>query len=112
MPGINLYNLKLQTDFTTGGRSETAFFFSNNESPVFNGCESAIDILTRSFCPNSKHFWKCIFHCFSEAFVKHWDPGPLIVIIGASCILPSDNENEKVAVLFVMVTAKKLILRM
>lgn len=26
MPGINLYSLKLQTDFTTGGRSETAFF--------------------------------------------------------------------------------------
>ncbi|MEQ2202305.1 hypothetical protein XENOCAPTIV_014348 [Xenoophorus captivus] len=46
-----------------------------------------------------------------NAFGKQWDPDPLIAIFGAPKVLPSANKYEKVALLFGMVIAKRLILK-
>lgn len=82
-------------------------------SPVCIRCKSMICNLTHSFwsCSNLYTYWKNLFYCFSEAFGKHWEPDPLIAILGATSSLSSANKYEKKAVLFGMVVAKKLILR-
>lgn len=40
-------------------------------------------------------YWKGIFHCFSEAFGRHWDPDPLVTILVATSLLVSDKKYEK-----------------
>lgn len=60
---------------------------------------------------NFIHTGKISFHCFCEAFGKHWEPDPLIAILGATSSIVSANKYEKKTVLFRTVIAKKLILR-
>ncbi len=87
--------------------------FFSDVSPVCNCCKLTIGNLMHSFWSCSKlcTFWKCIFHCFSEAFGKCWERDPLMAILGAATPLSSANKHEMMAVLFGTVIAKKLILQ-
>uniref|UniRef100_A0A0S7EX59 LIN1 n=1 Tax=Poeciliopsis prolifica TaxID=188132 RepID=A0A0S7EX59_9TELE len=93
-------------------REKLSTFFTS-VSPVCSRCRAAIGNLTHSFwlCVQLHSFWKNIFHFFSTAFGKKWDPEPLIAIIGVSSALRPATKQEKTAVLFGTVIAKRLILR-
>lgn len=87
--------------------------FFSDVSPLCNRCKSSIGNLTHSFwsCSKLSMYWKNIFCFLSGAFGKCWKPDPLVAILGAVSSLSFADKFEKKAVLFCMVVAKKLILR-
>ena len=87
--------------------------FFPDVSPIRNKCKSMTGNLAHSFWLYSRlyTYWKSIFHCFSMAYGKCWEPEPLVAILGATTPLSSANKYEKKAIIFGTVIAKKLILQ-
>ena len=87
--------------------------FFPDVSSICNRCKSMTGNLMHSFwlCSKLYTYWKSIFHCFSTAYGKCWEPDPFVAILGATAPLSSANKYEKKAILFGTVIAKKIILR-
>lgn len=85
-----------------------------NVSGLCNMCKNQEGTLTHQFrtCPKLHSFWTSLFDFFSKAFVKLWEPDPLVAILGATGDMTLNSGRDKWPVFLGSVLAKKLILQM
>lgn len=83
-------------------------------SPTCDGCKSAKASLTHLFwtCPKLYSFWCDILKWFSDMYGCVFKPEPEIVLFGYSVSLMDQNVSVQITIMYGMIIAKSIILRL
>lgn len=85
-----------------------------NISPLCDRCKSAEGSLAHLFwtCPNLYNFWREIFQWFSEMYNCEIKPDPIVALFGYSLSLPNQSLSLQNTLMYGVIIAKRMILRL